>query len=103
MSNKLEACQQALRDEKARTQRLELALKAAEARLAEIEGDALLGQIAMRFVDRAGDTCEIDTAETICNEFHLTMASEVERQRALRGLPALRIPAIQPKKGSKPL
>lgn len=61
-------------------------------RLAEAERDAALGRIALRFVDRAGDTCDEDPAETICVEFYLAMAEEVERQRATRGLPAASLP-----------
>lgn len=35
--------------------------------------DARLAEVAMCFVDRAGDTCEEDTAETICREFNAAM------------------------------
>ena len=51
-----------------------------EARLAEAERDAALGRIAMRFVDRAGDYCDVDPAERICDEFSKAMGDEVERQ-----------------------
>lgn len=50
------------------------------ARLAEAERDAALGRIAMRFVDRAGDYCDVDPAERICDEFNKAMGDEVERQ-----------------------
>lgn len=52
----------------------------AEAALEEAERDAALGRIAIRFVDRAGDYCEVDPAERICDEFSDAMAAEVERQ-----------------------
>ena len=48
--------------------------------LAEAERDAALGRIAMRFVDRAGDYCDVDPAERICDEFYRAMGEEVERQ-----------------------
>lgn len=57
---------------------------AALARLAEAEGDAALGRIAIKFVDRAGDVCEVDPADRICREFHAAMSAEVERQFRVR-------------------
>lgn len=36
-----------------------------------------LADTAMKFVDRAGDTCDIDTAEEICKEFYKAMAAVV--------------------------
>ena len=50
------------------------------AHLAEAERDAALGRIAIRYVDRAGDYCEQDPAERICDEFSKAMHDEVERQ-----------------------
>jgi hypothetical protein len=34
----------------------------------------------MRFVDRAGDYCDVDPAERICDEFYKAMGEEVDRQ-----------------------
>lgn len=50
--------------------------------------DAELGQCAMRFVDRAGDYCEEDSAERICDQFHAAMADIVDRHGAMRGMPS---------------
>ena len=36
-----------------------------------------LADTAMRFVDRAGDVCDIDPAERICAEFHKAMSEVV--------------------------
>lgn len=49
-------------------------------RMMAAERDAAIGRIAMRFIDRAGDTCEEDTAETICAEFYAAILEEVNRQ-----------------------
>lgn len=49
--------------------------------LAEAEFDRELADTAMRFVDRAGDTCETDTAERICAEFHKAMSAVVFKYR----------------------
>ena len=49
--------------------------------------DAELGRIAMRFVDRAGDYCNIDPAERICDQFYKAMADQVSANRdaAMKG------------------
>lgn len=45
----------------------------------QLKIDAALGNVAMRFVDRAGDVHPgIDDAETICSEFHNAMAAELD-------------------------
>lgn len=49
--------------------------------VAEAEFDRELADTAMRFVDRAGDTCETDTAERICAEFHKAMSAVVFKYR----------------------
>jgi hypothetical protein len=43
--------------------------------------DAKLGRIAMRFVDRAGDTCPEDPAEKICAEFYAAMCAALDAQK----------------------
>ena len=49
-----------------------------KSRIAELERDAVLGRIAMRFVDRAGDVHPgIDDAKTICAEFYDAMSCAV--------------------------
>lgn len=55
----------------------------------ETESLAELGRIAMHFVDRAGDYCDQDPAEAICDEFYRAMAGEVERQRLSKPIPEM--------------
>ena len=43
--------------------------------------DAELGQIAMRFVDRAGDVCDSDPAEKICQEFYEAIGAAIDAAR----------------------
>lgn len=44
-----------------------------------LKRDASLGNVAMRFVDRAGDVHPgIDEAQTICDEFHAAMVAEMD-------------------------
>lgn len=64
--------------------------RVAKTRLAEAERDAALGRIAIKFVDRAGDYCDVDPAERICDEFSKAMGDEVERQQVARGFPPTR-------------
>lgn len=52
----------------------------------ELERDAEIGRIALRFVDRAGDTCEQDPAERICAEFNVAVSAAVELQRRVMKL-----------------
>lgn len=47
-----------------------------------------LAQIAMRFVDRAGDYCKEDPAERICDEFYEAVADNVDRWCAMKGMPS---------------
>ena len=44
-----------------------------------LKKEAELGNIAMRFVDRAGDIADCDPAERICSEFHAAMSDAVDR------------------------
>jgi hypothetical protein len=44
-----------------------------------LKKEAELGNIAMRFVDRAGDVAICDSAERICDEFYVAMSEAVER------------------------
>jgi hypothetical protein len=53
-------------------------------RIEALEKDAALGNIAMKFVDRAGDVADCDPAERICAEFYKAMADEVEKHWADR-------------------
>lgn len=46
------------------------------------------GKIAMKFVDRAGDYCEVDPAEKICDEFYEAIADKVDYFCAMRGMPS---------------
>ena len=39
---------------------------------------AALGRIAIKFVDRAGDYCDIDPAERICDQFHKAMSDAID-------------------------
>ncbi|MFA5899412.1 MAG: hypothetical protein WC829_09910 [Hyphomicrobium sp.] len=63
--------------------------QARAALLAEVERvskNAQLGRIAMRFVDRAGDYCDIDPAERICDQFYKAMSDQVTaRDAAMKG------------------
>lgn len=43
--------------------------------------DSKLARVAMRFVDRAGDTCKEDTAETICAEFNKAMRQAIRENQ----------------------
>ena len=45
------------------------------------KADAELGRIAMRFVDRAGDYCDIDPAERICDEFYKAISNAVMKDK----------------------
>jgi hypothetical protein len=50
--------------------------------------DAILGRVAMRFVDRAGDVHPgIDDAETICAEFHAAMSAALQAARSAPAQP----------------
>lgn len=40
----------------------------------------------MRYVDRAGDYCEVDPAEKICDEFSEAMGDVVDRFCAMIGM-----------------
>jgi len=62
----------------------ELRIAELERELEEAKRDAELGRVAMQFVDRAGDVCEQDPAERICEEFYIAMAATVELQRRAR-------------------
>jgi len=61
-------------------------------RIEQLEKDAALGNIAMKFVDRAGDVADCDPAERICAEFYKAMADEVEKHW----------PFFKPMKGETP-
>lgn len=64
--------------------RLGIQLEAKDAEIAVLRLDAELGNIAMRFVDRAGDTCpDVDSAETICAEFYKAMGDAVCKARPI--------------------
>jgi hypothetical protein len=59
-------------------------IKLKDAEIAALRLDAELGNIAMRFVDRAGDTCpDVDSAETICAEFYKAMGDAVCKARPI--------------------
>jgi hypothetical protein len=47
-------------------------------KLKEAERDAALGRVAIKFVDRAGDWCDVDPAERICAEFYKAMSEAVD-------------------------
>jgi hypothetical protein len=51
-------------------------------RVEAAERGAAFGEIAFRFVDRAGDYCKEDPAGRICDEFAEAMADEIDRQDA---------------------
>lgn len=59
-----------------------------------MEEDAALGRIAMKFVDRAGDYCDIDPAERICDEFYKAMAYAVTKHREERELLVFQSPGL---------
>lgn len=50
--------------------------------------DTELANTALRFVDRAGDYCEVDPAEKICDEFSEAMGDVVDRFCAMIGMPS---------------
>jgi hypothetical protein len=52
-----------------------------EAEIAALRVDAELGRVALQFVDRAGDVCDEDPAERICEEFWIAMSAAVELER----------------------
>jgi hypothetical protein len=62
---------------------LETALAAAQSLVPRVpdQPDAELARVAMRFVDRAGDTCPEDPAEKICEEFYAAMCAVLDAQR----------------------
>lgn len=47
-----------------------------------------LARTAMKYVDRAGDYCEVDPAEKICDEFSEAMGDVVDRFCAMIGMPS---------------
>ena len=63
------------------------ALLAVTAERDALQADAELGRIAMKFVDRAGDYCDIDPAERICDQFYKAIADQVmaHRDAAMKG------------------
>ena len=77
-----------LRDYGAKCEKtLTAALQAMTAERDELRADAELGRIAMKFVDRAGDYCDIDPAERICDQFYKAIADQVmaHRDAAMKG------------------
>jgi len=56
------------------------ACKWQRARIAQLETEAELGKVAMKFIDRAADVHPgIDDAETICEEFSKAMAQVLDK------------------------
>lgn len=50
--------------------------------------DRELAETAMRYVDRAGDYCQEDPAEKICDAFYSTMSDVIGRFCAMVGMPS---------------
>ncbi len=66
-------------------------LRALVAERDALRADAELGRVALQFVDRAGDVCEQDPAERICEEFAIAMSAaiELERRKSVPGYAAV--------------
>jgi len=53
------------------------------ARIKELEKDAAIGEVVWRFIDRMGDHCEVDKAETILDQFVAAVTPHI--MAALKG------------------